>query len=78
MRNDRTKLRGSQLLPMCKRAKISKNEGGPQDKRLFCYGLIDQQDEELLDECLNCRANVIYADVVCNKIMSGTLGGKIK
>ena len=50
--------RGKQLDEDCKRAKISKNEYGINDNRLFCYGLIDTVTEEPLNKCLECRAFV--------------------
>ena len=57
----RADLRGSRLIKdICYKAQISHNECGAKDNRQFCYGLIDKQTDELIDECYNCKANVIY------------------
>lgn len=57
----RKTLRGKRLKPFCKEAIISHNECGPLDQRQFCYGIIVRQTNELLEECENCKANVIHA-----------------
>ena len=54
----RAKMRGKALDYDCKKAKISTNESGPQDNRLFCYGLIDCSTESYLEKCINCGAFV--------------------
>lgn len=54
----RAKLRGAPLDENCKKAKISKNEYGPEDNRYFCYGLIDCKNDEYLDKCRECKAFV--------------------
>lgn len=55
----RSVLRGYPLLPMCRLAKISKHEYGPDDDRCFCYGLVDGKTDAPLYECVNCGAYVI-------------------
>lgn len=62
MRNDRAELRGKRLESFCKKAQITTNECGPHDDRKYCYGLVSQQTDELIEECKNCKANIIYAD----------------
>lgn len=52
----RSVLRGYHLLPMCRLAKISKHEYGPDDERCFCYGLLDGRTELPLYECIHCGA----------------------
>lgn len=46
----RAKMRG--------KAKISTNESGPQDNRLFCYGLVDCSTDDYLKKCIECGAFV--------------------
>lgn len=62
MNDYRTKLRGKKLESFCQKAQISTNECGLQDNRKYCYGLIDKRTDELIEECANCKANVIYVD----------------
>ena len=50
----RAKMRGKALDYDCKKAKTTINEYGPQDNRLFCYGLVDCSTESYLEKCLNC------------------------
>ena len=52
----RAKMRGKALDYDCKKAKISTNESGPQDNRLFCYGLIDCSTDDYLKKCIECGA----------------------
>ena len=40
------------------------NEYGPQDNRLFCYGLVDCSTESYLEKCINCEAFVDNAKAV--------------
>ena len=54
----RAKLRGKKLDEDCKRACISTNEYGPDDDRVFCYGLISYSTDELIEKCKNCKALV--------------------
>lgn len=57
----RADLRGRKLEKFCAEANASTNEFRSGDNRVFCYGLNDASTEELIDECKNCKANVIYA-----------------
>ena len=52
----RAKIRGKKLDEDCKRANISTNEYGPDDDRVFCYGLVDCSTDELIEKCKNCKA----------------------
>lgn len=52
----RAKLRGKKLDADCKRACTSTNEYGPDDDRVFCYGLISYSTDELIEKCKNCKA----------------------
>lgn len=54
----RAKLRGKKLDEDCKRACTSTNEYGPDDDRVFCYGLVDYSTDELIEKCKNCKALV--------------------
>ena len=54
----RAKLKGVRKLPdPCLRAKRSRHECGPDDPRVFCYGLMDWPDN-VNAECLQCGAYV--------------------
>ena len=59
---NRAELRGRKLKSFCRRAKITKNEYGKDDNRIFCYGLACAMTEELVKECKECKANVIHAE----------------
>lgn len=52
----RAKLRGKKLDEDCKGACTSTNEYGPDDDRVFCYGLVDCSTDELIEKCRNCKA----------------------
>lgn len=52
----RAKLRGKKLDEDCKRACTTTNEYGPDDDRVFCYGLIDCSTDDLIEKCRNCKA----------------------
>ena len=60
----RATLRGEKLKSFCKRAKISKHECGLNDNRHYCYGLVSKQTDELIEECANCKANVIFVEFI--------------
>lgn len=63
----RAKLRGKALDPICKRASTTTNEYGKEDKRIFCYGMIDPMNDELINRCVSCGAYVGNADPIkCN------------
>ena len=53
---NRAILRGKKLDGDCKKANVIINEYGPQDTRLFCYGLVDCSTESYLEKCINCGA----------------------
>lgn len=55
-------LRGKPLNRDCYTANTTTNECGKDDNRVFCFGLYKDKMDELREECLNCKANVIYAD----------------
>lgn len=44
------------------------NKGNPV---YYCYGYLSLETEELIQSCLNCRRNVIYAqeDLDCKKAL---------
>lgn len=48
--------RGKPLDEDCYKAKTSTNESGLNDKRIFCYGLIDASTEEHIEKCRECKA----------------------
>lgn len=54
----RDKVRGKPLDHDCYNARISRYEYGPDDPRVFCYGLIDMMNDELIDKCRKCAAHV--------------------
>lgn len=54
----RTNLKGVLRLPAsCERANRSRYESGPDDPRIYCYGLMDWPDN-VNAECLQCGAYV--------------------
>ena len=55
-RVSRAQLRGQPLDPLCKLAHTTTNEYGPDDKRVFCYGIEDAMTEEPEELCLKCGA----------------------
>lgn len=46
----------------CKKAHTTSHEYGLDDGRVFCYGLIDLSNDELLEKCKICKANVENAE----------------
>ena len=58
MRVSRAKLRGKSLDEDCKKAYRAAHEYGPEDNRVFCYGLIDLENDEPLEKCKVCGAYV--------------------
>lgn len=57
-RVSRAQLRGKPLDPLCKMAHTTTGEYGVDDKRVFCYGLYDLKNDELLEMCASCKAFV--------------------
>ena len=58
----RAELRGKPLNRDCYTANTTTNEFGADDNRVFCFGLYADKTEEVCEECMNCKANVIYAE----------------
>ena len=58
----RAELRGKPLNKDCYKANTTTNECGENDNRVFCFGLYKDKMEEIRDECMRCKANVVYAD----------------
>lgn len=54
----RAKIRGEKLDEDCKRAYTTSHEYGPDDDRVFCYGLFDYSNDEFIEKCKNCKAHV--------------------
>lgn len=54
----REKLRGKKLDKDCKKAYTTSHEYGLDDDRVFCLGLIDLSNDELLEKCEICKAYV--------------------
>ena len=52
----REDMRGKMLDRDCYRAEISRHEGGPNDDRCFCYGLVDKATDDYLSKCHECGA----------------------
>ena len=53
---NRKKLRGKKLDKDCKKAHTSSYEYGPDDDRVFCYGLVDISTDEPIEKCKMCNA----------------------
>ena len=58
---NRAVLRGKPLDSDCKSANTTTGEFGNDDKRIFCYGLIDAMNDEYLTKCKECGAFVYNA-----------------
>lgn len=52
----RAQLRWQPLDALCRMAHTTTNEYGPDDKRVFCYGLIDATNDEPDRLCAMCGA----------------------
>lgn len=60
-RVSRAKLRGKALDGDCKSAGTTTGEYGNDDRRVFCYGIIDAMNDEYLTKCKECGAFVYNA-----------------
>ena len=58
----RAALRGKPLDVDCKKAMISVHEYGIEDKRKFCYGIINEFPDEIAEKCKKCKAYVYNAE----------------
>ena len=56
-RQNREAMRGSPLLPMCRKAHTTSGEYGNTDKRIYCYGCYDDCDS-ISKICEKCGAYV--------------------
>lgn len=56
MKITRRQLRGSKLLPMCRKARIDKWLMEGDVPYCYCYGMCDSSNDEPLEECKNCKA----------------------
>ena len=54
----RHKVRGKRLDHDCYHAHTTRNEYGPNDNRVFCYGLYGPMNDEPLEKCRVCAAFV--------------------
>ena len=63
----RSKLRGEPLEDYCKRAKTTKHEYGLEDDRIFCYGMFNCWNDDILQTCKNCKAYVNNAEPIGEK-----------
>ena len=57
-RVSRAQLRGEPLDPLCKKAYTTTGEYGPNDKRVFCFGIMDAMTDEPEEKCVVCGAFV--------------------
>lgn len=58
----RDKIRGKKLDHDCHNAKTSRYEYGPDDPRVYCYGLYDDMSDDIRTECVKCKAFVSNAE----------------
>lgn len=70
-RINRAQLRGEALEPYCKYANTTTIEYGKEDKRVYCYGLYNNNfpnrlDENICDECKECKAFINNSEVLKN------------
>lgn len=63
----RAQLRGKRLNSICKRAKTTTNEAGPEDNRILCYGFYDPMFESHppIKICKECPAYIWNDEQVC-------------
>lgn len=54
-------MRGKKLDSYCYKSKAIYNEYGPNDNRIFCWGLNDARTDEPIKECEQCKAFVYNA-----------------
>ena len=54
-------MRGKKLDSYCYKSKAIYYEYGPNDKRVFCWGLNDARTDEPIKECEQCKAFVYNA-----------------
>lgn len=54
----RNKMRGKPLDRDCYKAYTTTNEFGPEDHRIYCYGLYDPMNDEPIEKCRQCNAFV--------------------
>lgn len=55
-------MRGKPLDADCKKATRTSNEYGPEDKRIYCFGLFNMTKFEVLPKCKMCMAYVENAE----------------
>ena len=58
----RDKIRGKRLDHDCYAANITRNEYGPEDHRVFCFGLYDPMYDEPIKKCKLCAAFIDNAE----------------
>ena len=58
----RSDLRGKPLDKDCHSAHRTSGEYGKDDNRIFCFGLADKRNDELLKKCIECKAHVLNAE----------------
>ena len=63
----RAELRGKRLDKDCYDAHRTSGEYGKEDERIFCYGLADKRNDELLEKCVECKAYVGNAEPLRKK-----------
>lgn len=61
-RVSRAQLRGKPLDADCKKAQRVSNEYVEEDKRVFCFGLFDMANDEVISKCRECMAYVENAE----------------
>lgn len=54
----RAKIRGCKLDKDCKLAHTTTHEYGPDDDRVFCYGICDIEPDFLAEKCKRCKAHI--------------------
>ena len=63
-------LTGKELDADCLKARVSHFEYGKEDRRVYCYGLCDG-NEELLEKCGKCKAFVDNATPLKEELKNG-------
>lgn len=61
---NRAQIRGCKLDEDCKLAHTTTHESGPDDDRVFCYGICDIEPDFLAEKCKDCKAYVYNAEPI--------------
>ena len=76
MKLNRRRMRGSNLLPMCQKARIDKQQICRGICFYYCYGKYDASNDEPLQECKKCKAWNQYDSLAIESIRQRVLNDR--